>query len=701
MMNWKQVFLGLGLVLILAACPTADTTPPTISLSSNLSNVTAAGSITLTATASDDTGITKVEFYEGVTKLGEDSTAPFEQTIAFTIANNGTKTYTAKAFDAATNSSSSSAVNVVVNIPEPVSKIEITPSVTSLAIGQTLQLNAVAKNSSGVAVTPQPTFVWAVDNSNLGVSNSGLATGLIVGDSKITASVGNISGTAMVKIVQNIPTIASITVSPIAASIFVGTTKQFTAIAKDANGIPLAVQPNFNWISLDSASQTTSAGVSTRAVNVTGHTSVTNTGLVSALSVGNSIITAESTGVSANALVQVVAVPTIASIEVLPKTASVSVGTTRQFTATAKDASGTALSVQPTFTWTSSSVGNATVSTSGLASGVAVGSSIISASAGGFTGGATLSVTAAIPTLMLSSSSNLVTTPSSITITATPVNVTGIAKVEFFDGATKIGEDSTAPYEKVISLTAADNGVKLFVARAVDSANAVLAVSTSFGFGFGVTVNIGSGVATAVTGKITNWAANTTGVVSFFGVTAGAVNFALIGSSDIDTNGNFNASFVPPLPGVLTKQPAGTYSPAPNCNINYSNTINYVQVAFGLIFNSNNFNIYTGFITLSNNNISFDQLFTNSNVPIGTKLVSFYYSDAPATITGTCVTTYSGITSTTVYNVTLKAGWNYLISNVTAANSTTITKSDTIPSDVNWYYSVPTAPSVAPIMPIR
>jgi chitinase len=115
----KGICLLLALILVLAACgggTTGDTTKPTVSLVSSSTNVTAAGNITLTATANDNIGVTKVEFYDGSTKLSEDSAAPYTASVALTAANNGTKSYTAKAFDAAGNNETSTAVAVTVNI---------------------------------------------------------------------------------------------------------------------------------------------------------------------------------------------------------------------------------------------------------------------------------------------------------------------------------------------------------------------------------------------------------------------------------------------------------------------------------------------------------------------------------------------------------------------------------------------------------
>jgi endoglucanase len=94
-----------------------DTTVPTAGLVGPTSPVTAAGTITLTATASDNVGVTRVEFRDGTALLGTDNAAPFTQQVALTAANNGTHSYTAKAFDAAGNTGTSSVLNVVVNIP--------------------------------------------------------------------------------------------------------------------------------------------------------------------------------------------------------------------------------------------------------------------------------------------------------------------------------------------------------------------------------------------------------------------------------------------------------------------------------------------------------------------------------------------------------------------------------------------------------
>ncbi|MES2523660.1 MAG: DNA/RNA non-specific endonuclease [Gemmatimonadota bacterium] len=81
----------------------------------------------------------------------------------------------------------------------------------------------------------------------------------------------------------------------------------------------------------------------------------------------------------------------VATVTLSPATASIAIGATRALTASGADASGNP--APTTFTWTRGSDAVATVSTSGVVSGVAVGTTTISArSANGVTGTATVTV---------------------------------------------------------------------------------------------------------------------------------------------------------------------------------------------------------------------------------------------------------------------------------------------------------------------
>ena len=117
-------------------------------------------------------------------------------------------------------------------------------------------------------------------------------------------------------------------------------------------------------------------------------------GDISAIAAGTTAITATSEGKSGSATLTVTAPPPapVASVSVTPASASVQVGGTQQYAAVARDANGNVLTGR-TVTWASNSLGVATVSGTGLATAVAAGSATITATSGGISGSASITVT--------------------------------------------------------------------------------------------------------------------------------------------------------------------------------------------------------------------------------------------------------------------------------------------------------------------
>ena len=116
----NKLALIAPLTLWLVACPnppTTDTTPPvlTLILEPASTTITAPSNTTLKASANE--AVTSIEFFDGPNKIGEDATNPYEHTLNFTAAQNGSRTYTARGVDLAGNSGTSSAINLTVNIP--------------------------------------------------------------------------------------------------------------------------------------------------------------------------------------------------------------------------------------------------------------------------------------------------------------------------------------------------------------------------------------------------------------------------------------------------------------------------------------------------------------------------------------------------------------------------------------------------------
>jgi glucose/arabinose dehydrogenase len=104
-------------VRVLTGAPNAA---PTVSITSPLNNAsfTAPATIIINANAADSDGtISKVEFFQGATKLGEDLTSPYNFTWSNVAA--GSYTLTARATDNASATTTSSAVNITVTTGPP------------------------------------------------------------------------------------------------------------------------------------------------------------------------------------------------------------------------------------------------------------------------------------------------------------------------------------------------------------------------------------------------------------------------------------------------------------------------------------------------------------------------------------------------------------------------------------------------------
>jgi hypothetical protein len=96
--------------------PAPDTQAPTVNISSPTTGSTVAGTVTISAAASDNVGVAGVQFkVDGVNVGAEDVTAPYSVSWNTTAATNGSHAVTATARDTAGNSTLSAAVSLTVN----------------------------------------------------------------------------------------------------------------------------------------------------------------------------------------------------------------------------------------------------------------------------------------------------------------------------------------------------------------------------------------------------------------------------------------------------------------------------------------------------------------------------------------------------------------------------------------------------------
>jgi hypothetical protein len=94
----------------------ADTTPPTVAISSPANGATISGNTIVTAGAADNVNVGGVRFFVDGVQLGaEDTSAPYEVSWDTTLSINGGHTVTAKARDAAGNATTSAPIAVTVS----------------------------------------------------------------------------------------------------------------------------------------------------------------------------------------------------------------------------------------------------------------------------------------------------------------------------------------------------------------------------------------------------------------------------------------------------------------------------------------------------------------------------------------------------------------------------------------------------------
>src|SRR3989442_1775647 len=246
----------------------------------------------------------------------------------------------------------------------PVASVTVSPTTPNMYAGGSVQLTATLKDAGGNVLSGRA-LSWKCGTAAVGtVSATGLVTGVAVGAVTITATSEGQAGTAAVT-VSSVP-VASVTVSPATANVFVGATTQLSAVTKDAAGSVLSGRV-ISWTSSNTAIATVSAA-----------------GLVTGVAAGSATITATSEGKSGTASVTVAIVP-VASVTVSPATAVVLVGATVQLTTTLKDAAGNVLSGR-SVTWASGTPAVATVSSTGLVTGVAARAATITATREGQSG---------------------------------------------------------------------------------------------------------------------------------------------------------------------------------------------------------------------------------------------------------------------------------------------------------------------------
>ena len=368
--RWAAVWLAAGLAL-LSSCggdPLAPQLVGSITLSPASISVAVGATVQLTATVRDAAGNPLVG--HAVTWSTSDAgKATVSPTGLVTAIATGSVSIAA----ASEGKSATAQVSVAGGGGNrgPVAIVILDPSPSSVILGGSFKYNAVVKSTAGDTLTDR-TLTWTTTNPAVAtVATDGTVRGMAPGTTTISAATDGKTGVSQLTV--STVAVASVTVTPATATGVVGDTVRFTAVTKDASGNVL-IGRLITW-------RSSSPSIAVTCMD----------GLVTGSGAGVATITATAEGQSGTARLTVGQAP-VATVAVTPNPATVVQGATLQLTATLTDANGYQLSGRTT-TWSTSAAGIATVSTSGVVTGVAPGTATITATSEGKSGTTQVTVT--------------------------------------------------------------------------------------------------------------------------------------------------------------------------------------------------------------------------------------------------------------------------------------------------------------------
>jgi hypothetical protein len=303
--------------------------------------------------------------------------------------------------------------NVSVTVLQTLTTVVVSPGAATLPLNAARQFSAQSFDQFGAPMSPQPTLTWSLTVAENGeLSSNGLYTApdheTIV---TVIAYSGQVSGSATVGVVNDAPSILQ---SPAATPATVtGTTTALSVTASDDGG---EGDLTYTWSAVGTppAAVSFSAGNgSNSGKNVTATFGRAGTYTLQATVSDGSKSSSETVVVTVN--------QTLTSVVPSPSSAPLSLNATQQFTATAKDQFGVAMSTQPTFGWAVIS-GPGSINSSGLySSGGTAGTAVVRTAVGFTSGDAVVTVTDAAPSVVQPAAAS----PSSVTGNTTSLSILG------------------------------------------------------------------------------------------------------------------------------------------------------------------------------------------------------------------------------------------------------------------------------------
>jgi hypothetical protein len=514
---------------------------PTVSITAPSNNAvyTSSASVTITANANDaDGSISKVEFYNGSTLLTSDATAPYSY--SWTNVATGTYAITAKAYDNVNAVTTSTAVTLQVNAPNQLPTVSITaPSsnaVYTSPASVTITANAndadgaiskVEFYNGGTLLTSDATAPYSYSWTNVGA-------GAYTITAKAYDNVSGVTTSAAVSIQVNTPANQIPTVSITAPSNNAVYTSPasvtITANANDADGAISKVE-FYNGGTLLNSDNT--APYSYAWTNI-----AAGTYMITAKAYDN--VNASTMSLAVTIQVNVPPVNQLPSVSITTPTnnAVYTSPANVAITANANDADGTISKVE-FYNGSTLLTSDATAPYSCSWTNVGAGAYTITARAYDNVNASTTSAAVTIqvntppnqvPTVTITAPLNnaVYNTLASVTITANANDADGsVSKVEFYNGATLLGADNTAPYSYIWSNIGV--GTYTITAKVYDNVNeSTISVA--------VEIEVEASVPTS-----TNGASNALGIVAAPTPFQTTTTIRMSGSDEIQSVAIYNA----------------------------------------------------------------------------------------------------------------------------------------------------------------
>jgi ribosome recycling factor len=272
----------------------------------------------------------------------------------------------------------SSSVNITVS-KAAIASIAVDPSASSIALGSTTQLKATGTYTDHSTQDVTNIVIWGSSEPNIVVvSSAGLAASKSIGNVSITATSGSVNASCQLTVSQ--AALVSISVGQDRSTVPLGVTAQFTAQGVYTDGSTRDLTSSVSWSS-----------------SPLGVVNVNTAGLATGLKVGTATVNATSGSIT-GARALTVSAALLSAIAVNSNKSTMPLGTTLQMTATGTYSDGSSHDLTSSVSWSSSPLGVVNVNTSGLATGLKIGTATVNATSGTITGAQTLTVSTALLT---------------------------------------------------------------------------------------------------------------------------------------------------------------------------------------------------------------------------------------------------------------------------------------------------------------